>query len=98
MGVLSECILNATYRPQDVRRIAVPKPGTGEYRILKIGVLADRVVGKALHNAFTPLWEGRFLPCSYGFRPRRSTWTLLADLEVAMERQGRWVLGIADIR
>jgi RNA-directed DNA polymerase len=98
MGVLSECILNATYRPQPVRAVAVPKPGTGEYRTLKIGVLGDRVVGKALHNAFTPLWERRFLPCSYGFRPRRSTWTLLADLEVAMERQGRRVLGIADIR
>jgi RNA-directed DNA polymerase len=98
MGVLSECVLNATYRPQDVRPVAVPKPGTGEYRVLKVGVLADRVVGKALHNAFTPLWERRFLPCSYGFRPRRSTWTLLADLEVAMAKQDRRVLAVADVR
>jgi RNA-directed DNA polymerase len=98
MGVLSKCVLDGTYRPQDVRPVAIPKPGTGEYRTLRIGTLADRVVGRALHNAFTPLWEKRFLPCSYGFRPRRSTWTLLADLEVSMEKQGRWVLAIADIR
>ncbi len=98
VGVLSRCLLNGTYRPQGVRAVAIPKPGTNEYRTLKIGVLGDRVVGKALHNAFTPLWENRFLPCSYGFRPRRSTWTLLADLEVAMEKQDRWVLAVADIK
>jgi RNA-directed DNA polymerase len=98
MGVLSRCLRDGTYRPHPVRPVAVPKPGTDEYRLLKIGVLGDRVVGKALHNAFAPLWERRFLPCAYGFRPRRSTWTLLADLEVAMDRQDRWVLAVADIR
>ncbi len=98
MGVLSRCILNGTYRPQPVRAVAIPKPGTDEYRTLKIGVLGDRVVGKALHNAWTLFWEQRFLRCSYGFRPRRSTWTLLADLEVRMQKYGRRVLAIADVR
>ena len=98
MGVLSATLLNGTYRPQKVRRVPIPKPGTTEHRILKIGVIGDRVVGKALHNAFTPFWEKYFLSCSYGFRPKQSAWRLLADLEVRMQKLNRWVLAIADVR
>ena len=98
MGVLSTCILNGTYKPQKVRRAPIPKPGSDEQRILKIGALGDRVVGKAVNNAFAPFWETKFLDCSYGFRPARSTWRLLADLHVRMKQLNRWVLVVADVR
>jgi retron-type reverse transcriptase len=98
MGVLSQSVLDGSYRPSRTRQVPIPKPGSSEHRILKIGVLIDRVVGKALHNAWQMFWEQRFLDCSYGFRPQRSTWTLLADLNVAMSTMDRHVLVIADIR
>src|SRR5262249_23057877 len=33
-----------------------------------------------------------------GFRPGRSTWTLLAQLERVVTEQGRWVLAIDDVK
>ena len=98
MGVLSGCLLNGAYRPQKVRRVPIPKPGSDEHRILKIGSLGDRVVGKAVNNAFAPFWETKFMNCSYGFRPARSTWRLLADLHVSMRKLRRCVLVVADVR
>jgi RNA-directed DNA polymerase len=98
MGALAQAILAGRYRPQPARRVAIPKPGSTEPRVLKIPALGDRVVGKAVHRAWGPLWEEEFLPCSYGFRPGRGPWTLLADLQVRMRALGRSVLVVADIR
>lgn len=97
-GALSVSVLSGNYLPRKVRPVPIPKPGTKEHRILKISVLADRIVGKALHNAWGPFWEERFKPCSYGFRPHRSTWMMLADLEERMHLSGRTVLAIEDVR
>jgi retron-type reverse transcriptase len=98
MGVLSACVRHGTYRPNPVRVVPIPKPGSHEWRQLKIGTLGDRIIGKALHHAFAPVWEQHFLPCSYGFRRQRNTWMLLADLETRMQTLNRWVVAIADIR
>src|SRR5262249_52560645 len=76
----------------------VAKEGTNGGRRLKIGTVADRVVGKALHEAWWPFWESRFLDCSYGFRAGRSTWMMLAKLEEQMGRQTRSALAIDDVR
>ena len=52
----------------------------------------------ALHRALTPMWERIFLPCSYGFRPGRNTWDMLADMEWTMIHDDRWVIATDDIR
>jgi retron-type reverse transcriptase len=85
------------YRPQRPLSRRIPKPHGG-HRELKIGSIWDRVVAKALDLAFKDYWETVFLPGSFGFRPGRSTWGLLANLEAAMIRTGRRVLAIDDIR
>jgi retron-type reverse transcriptase len=96
---LSRQVLAGVYTAEPVRRVRIPKePGSGKYRTLRIGTLCDRVLGKALDDAFKGFWEKRFLPSSYGFRPRRSTWHLLADLEVALGRTGRTVLAVDDVK
>ncbi len=97
-GVLSTSLLEQTYRPHKVRKAPIPKASTDEFRILKLGVLTDRIVGKALHNAFSEFWERQFLPCSYGFRRGLRTWSLLADLELSRAQLNRSVVAIADIR
>ena len=98
VGKISQCIRNGTYRPHDTRQVQIPKSSGKGYRTLKIKTIFDRVVAKALQTALEPLWEQVFLDGSYGFRPHRNCWKLLADLQARMVRQDRWVLAIDDVR
>lgn len=95
---LSKVLMSGRYRPQPTRRVAIDKPGSDEKRVLKIGVLLDRVVGKALHEALQPIWETIYLPQSFGFRPGRSPWQMLAAIMATMEAEDRWVLAVDDVR
>jgi hypothetical protein len=94
---LSAAVLAGTYRPGPTRKVRIPKP-RGGHRTLSVGNLCDRVVAAALHTALGPLWESVFLPCSYGFRKDRGVGLLLAELGAAMDRENRWVLGLADVK
>jgi hypothetical protein len=97
MRELGAAVRAGTYRPGPIRTVLVPKP-RGGHRTLSVGNLCDRVVAAALNNALGPLWESVFLPCSYGFRPRRSVWLLLAELGAAMAREDLWVVALADVK
>ncbi|GAG19400.1 unnamed protein product, partial [marine sediment metagenome] len=85
-------------RPHAVKKQPIPKPGSKEKHVLEIGGIFDRTVAKALKKALEPLWEGIFLDGSWGFRPKRGTWPMLAELEARMIRLDRWVICIDDIR
>jgi len=37
------------------------------------------VVQQMVKMLIEPIFEAKFLPCSYGFRPNRSTWDALAE-------------------
>lgn len=95
---ISDSILAGTYCPQKTRPHKIPKAGSDEMRTLQIAVFFDRVVARALNDAISPLVDTLFLGMSYGFRPGRSVWELLADLKVACEAEDTWVLAIADVR
>jgi RNA-directed DNA polymerase len=61
------------YRPLPARQVLIPKPGQpGQTRPLAIASVRDRVVQAAVKIVFEPIFEADFLPCSFGFRPRRS--------------------------
>lgn len=98
MRALSATILKQTYRPMPTRAVPIPKPGKAEKRWLKIGVIWDRVVARALERRMDVLWSTTFLPCSYGFRQGYDAWKMLAELEARMVTEDSWVLAVDDLK
>lgn len=68
---LSDALKDGTYRPQAIRRVHIPKPGTNETRPLGIPTVRDRLVQAAVVNVIEPIFERDFAAQSYGFRPKR---------------------------
>lgn len=71
LAKLSRELRDGTYRPQAVRRVHIPKPGTTDTRPLGIPTVRDRVVQTAVVKVIEPIFEREFAEQSYGFRPGR---------------------------
>jgi retron-type reverse transcriptase len=80
------------YRPLPARRVLIPKPGTNEQRPLSIPTVRDRIVQAAAKIVLEPVFEADFLPCSFGFRPKRSAHDALQVLIDESWRGRRWVV------
>jgi RNA-directed DNA polymerase len=72
--------------------VFIPKPGSDERRPLSIPSVRDRIVQAAVKIVLEPIFEADFLPCSFGFRPKRSAHDGLQVLVDESFAGARWVV------
>ena len=93
---LSASVLAGDYRPGPRERCRFRSPRAVQ-RTLRLANVVDRVLGAVFHHALQPYWETVFVPWSFGFRPNRGTWALLAQLEADLLARSYHVLAVDDI-
>jgi RNA-directed DNA polymerase len=89
---LTEDLRNGRWRPLPARRVFIPKPGREELRPLSIPSVRDRIVQAAAKIVIEPIFEADFMPCSFGFRPKRSAHDALQVLVDESWKGRLWVL------
>jgi group II intron reverse transcriptase/maturase len=89
-------LLQRAYRPHRVTQVLVPKPD-GRWRPLTLWTIRDRVAQRATLDYLSPVFEAQFLPCSYGFRPGRTTRDAALAIAQARQAGAHWVFD-ADIK
>jgi RNA-directed DNA polymerase len=97
LGRLAEALRTDSYRPQAVRRVWIPKPGSAEKRPLGIPTVRDRVVQTALLHVLEPIFDSTFADHSYGFRHGRGCQQALEQVEKLLE-EGKVYIVDADFR
>jgi len=91
IACLRRDLLAGCYRPGDVRRVWLPKPGGGQ-RGLGIPNVVDRVVQQAVLQTLEPIFEPTFHTSSHGFRPNRGAHTAIAEAKGYLEAGYRTVV------
>ena len=88
---LRASVKDRSFCPVPVREQMIPKAG-GKQRRLGIATITDRVVQASLTLVLEPILEADFLPCSYGFRPRRRAHDAIAEARYLAARSYEWIV------
>ena len=91
LGRLRASLKDRSFCPVPVRERMIPEAG-GKQRRLGIATITDRVVQASLTLALEPILEADFLPCSYGFRPRRRAQDAIAEARYLAARSYEWIV------
>jgi RNA-directed DNA polymerase len=88
---LRSSLKDRSFRPMPARERLIPKSG-GKLRRLGIATIADRVVQASMKLVLEPIFEADFLPCSYGFRPKRRAHDAVAEVRYLTSRKYEWIV------
>ena len=90
----AECLRDGNYVPGEKRVVRIPKPAGGT-RTIRVANFLDRVVSHAVTDRLAEYVVPEFSMANYG---HLGVATLLADIKLAAENSGQWVIAAADIR
>ena len=83
------------YYPLPVQKFTMKK-ANGSTRELSVLTLKDRIVQRAVCDLISPIYEARFLNCSFGYRPNRGVPHAVAEVNAIRAEGYEWVVD-ADI-
>ena len=91
-------LMEQRYQPQPVRQVPIQKEGKpGEYRMLGIPTIYDRVCQQALLNRLEPIFEPVFDEANFGYRRGRSTHDALRKVWKEIKGGREWIVD-ADLK
>src|ERR1700694_2276652 len=86
------------YQPRPVRQGQIPKVGKpGEYRMLGVPTIFDRVCQQALLNRLEPIFEPIFDEANFGYRRGRSTQDAMRKVWKEIQSGRGWIVD-ADLK
>jgi RNA-directed DNA polymerase len=88
---LRDQIRDRSFQPLPVRERMIPK-ANGKLRRLGIATVRDRVVQASMKLVLEPIFEADFLPCSYGFRPKRRAHDAVAEVYQLTSHSYEWIV------
>jgi len=91
LPLLRDNLKAGRFVPLPVRERMIPK-ASGKVRRLGIPTAMDRCVQASMKLVLEPIFEADFLPCSYGFRPRRRAHDAIAEIHLFATQRYTWVL------
>jgi group II intron reverse transcriptase/maturase/CRISPR-associated endonuclease Cas1 len=96
LDLLVSELAQGRYRSRPLRTVRIPKPD-GDYRVLRIACVRDRVAQAAFLHVVEPLFDRRFSPSSFAYRPGRNAHQAVALVRSFIRSGKQWAV-TADIR
>ena len=88
---LSRELAEERYYPLRIRKFTIKK-ANGTTRELAVLTLKDRIVQRAISDLISPIYEAKFLDCSFAYRPNRGVPHAIAQVAATRAEGYEWVV------